>query len=249
MEDTRPIGFVVFGCLTVPKYKEQVIDCWKTWAQDAIDAGCLVRFYVGEIPDDIDPALREVCVNIDQGDSYMSATFKQWRGLEHMVTTLPPCKLYFTAGTDTFVNIDGAMELVETYKNFPLVVIGGGKGCEEVEGHRIDYFTGGAGIFISQMALLLILDDLPEFMPRWISSTMEPKGNYITPTCIEYKVLLAASDLQLGCLCHQHPQIEWISLPDRMWGDRTYKGEGVDRKTLISCHHMKHDDFYEYYTA
>ncbi len=241
-----PVGFVIFGCLTIPKYRQQVEDCWNTWCQDAIKAKCIVRFYVGDIPEDLDPTLKQVCVNVHQGDSYMSATFKQWRGLEEMSER--PCKWVFTAGTDTFVHVKNALEFVSKYSEKELITIGGGLGSEMVGDQKVSYFSGGAGIFLSKMLLDVILLDLPEFMPQWISSTMGPNIiHHEDISLLEFKYIIAASDLQLGVLCQEQDAL-WISLPDRMFGSKTYNGEGVNKDTLISCHHMKHDDFYAYHS-
>jgi hypothetical protein len=236
------IGFVIFGCLTIPKYKEQVIDAYATWVQDALKSGCLVRFYVGDIPDDLDPELTDLCVNVNEGDSYLSAMFKQWRGLESM--SLEQCKWYMTCGTDTFVNVKNALALLKTYDYTKNLVIGGGKGSETIDGLPVEYFTGGAGIFLTDSVLNNILLKIPDFIPWWMSQTLTPNIKIIEET-LEVKYITVACDLQL---CYLAKDANWISLPELLWGDRTYLGEGVNKDTLVTCHHMKHDDFYTYST-
>jgi hypothetical protein len=235
------IGFVIFGCLTIPKYKEQVLDAYATWVQDALKSGCLVRFYVGDIPDNLDPGLAGLCINVNEGDNYLSAMFKQWRGLESM--SVEPCKWYMTCGTDTFVNVKNALALLNKYDYTKNLIIGGAKGSETIDNSLVEYFTGGAGIFLTDSVLNNVLPKIPDFIPWWMSQTLTPKLKVIEET-LEVKYITAACDLQLCYLCKEAEQ---ISLPDILWGDRTYLGEGVNKDTLVTCHHMKHDDFYAYY--
>jgi hypothetical protein len=234
------IGFVIFGCLTIPKYKEQVLDAYATWVQEALKLGCLVRFYVGDIPDDLEHELARLCMNVNEGDSYLSAMFKQWRGLEEMA--LEPCKWYMTCGTDTFVNVKNALTLLKKYDHNKKLLIGGGKGSETIDGSLVEYFTGGAGIFLTSSVLKNILPEIPDFIPWWMNHTLVPTVSTIGDK-VEVKYITAACDLQLCYLCKE---VEKISLPELLWGDRTYLGEGVNKDTLVTCHHMKHDDFYTY---
>jgi hypothetical protein len=243
----KKLGIVIFGCLTKEKYREQVEDCFNTWVKDAIDLGCLVRFYVGTIPSDLNPALKEVCVDLEVGDDYISASLKQWRGFEHMVSTLEECEFYYTCGTDTFLNVKNALNELEAFDSEKLVCIGGGYGEEPVEDVVVKYFSGGGGIFLSRKALLAILEELPDFMCVWMSNGgrsvvfVNDQGN------LQRKSILGACDLQLGILCSK-VGVENISLGSlKLVGHGTHNTEGAEKDTLVSCHLMKHHDFYEYW--
>lgn len=242
----KPLGIVIFGCLTKDKYREQIEDCYNTWVKDAIENDCLVRFYVDTIPQDIDSSLKNFCIDLQQGDDYISATFKQWRGFEHMVNMCEPCAFYYTCGTDTFLNVKNALKELEAFNKESLACIGGGYGEEIVEGVSYKYFSGGGGIFLTHCALEKVLEGLPDFMPWWMGS-----GDRIVE-CIHEgiqrkKSILGASDLQLGILCKQCG-IEFISIsPLKIIGDGTHNREGADKQTLISYHLMKHADFYDYW--
>jgi hypothetical protein len=243
----RPLGIVIFGCLTKDKYREQIEDCYKTWVKDAIENGCLVRFYVDKIPEDVDPSLKNLCVDLEQGDDYISATFKQWRGFEHMVRECEPCSFYYTCGTDTFLNVKNALKELEAFDEDATLCIGGGYGEETVEGVPYKYFSGGGGIFLTRSALDKILEAVPDFMCWWMSS-----GDRVVD-CIHEgiprrKSILGASDLQLGILCKQNDIVSVSLDPLKLVGDGTHNREGVDKQTLVSCHLMKHDDFYDYYS-
>ncbi len=240
------LGLVIFGCLTKPKYREQIEDCYATWVRDALEAGCLVRFYVGDIPDDLDPGLKSICVDLEQGDDYMSATFKQWKGFEHILSMEEPCDFYFTCGTDTFLHIPNTLKQLSQYNPKELYYIGGGEGEEPVDDVRYKYFSGGAGVFLTYPALEQVLEQVPDFMPWWVCV-----GAKIIETIEDGKTLrksiLAASDLQLGILCHR-TNIPKLSLGSTILvGDGTHNREGLNKDTLLSCHLMKHADFYDYW--
>lgn len=245
MSALHSIGFVVFGCLTIPKYKQQVLDAYETWVQHALKANCLVRFYVGYIPDDIPDAVKALCVNLDEGDSYMSASWKQWRGLEHILYNEAPCKWYSTFGTDTFIHVQNALKMLADYSHEDSYYIGGGLGQENFNGEPRRYYSGGAGVFLSAPVVPLLLDKLPDFMPLWIASTMAPERIVLEDT-VQEKYITAASDMQLGILAAED-NIKWVSQASRMHGVQKWNDKGVDKDTLISCHLMSHDDMHAYY--
>ena len=243
----KKLGIVIFGCLTREKYREQVEDCYKTWVKDAIDNNCLVRFYVGNIPTNLDEGLKELCVDLQVGDGYISATMKQWRGFEHMKNSLEQCEFYFTCGTDTFLNVRNALKELANFNSEKELCIGGGYGEEPVEDFVVRYFSGGGGIFLTNKALSSILEDIPNFLSLWMSGGArivlftDEEGNRMR------KNILGACDLQLGILCHKLG-IECISVGSlKLIGDGTHNREGANKETLISCHLMKHDDFYDYW--
>lgn len=242
----RPVGFVVFGCLTVPKYKQQIEDAYATWVQDALAANCLVRFYTGEIPTDLDPEIARLCVNVKFGDDYYSASFKQWRGFEHMVYELEPCSWYFTSGTDTFVHVKNCLSMLKEYmEDTRLLCLGGGRGCETVSGNKTTYFSGGAGIFINKSALEVICEAIPEFMNWWLQTEMVNHKFYNEEGYYCEKTLFGASDLQLGILCQRNNIFE-ISLGSELLdGASSYKDVIPKLNSILTCHNMLHEDFYD----
>ena len=243
----KKIGIVIFGCLTKSKYREQIEDCYRTWVKDAIENDCIVRFYVGDIPADIDENLKHSCVDLQQGDDYISATFKQWRGFEHMFELCEPCEYYFTCGTDTFMNVKNALEALKNFNYKDPLCLGGGYGEEPVDGIQYTYFSGGAGVFLSFTALETLLRAIPDFIPWWLGYG-DRNVEFITEEGVKTtKCLLGASDLQLGILCHQNT-IQFISFGHlRCIGDGTHNRDGADKHTIITCHLMKHNDFYDYW--
>jgi hypothetical protein len=240
------LGIVIFGCLTKPKYRQQIEDCFATWVRDAIQANCIVRFYTDSIPDDLDSHLKEYCINLNQGDNYLSATFKQWKGFEHIFESFESCDFYYTCGTDTFLNVRNTLQVLERYDSTHPLYIGGGMGSETIGGTSYEYFSGGAGFFLSHSALQKVLDALPDFMASWFKMALEPN------VCIENDKLLikerrGASDLQAGILCKQE-HIEFVCLGAHLLvGDGTHNREGIEKDQILSCHYMLHTDFYEYW--
>jgi hypothetical protein len=241
------LGIIIFGCLTVPKYREQIEDCYATWVKDALEVGCIVRFYTSTIPEDIEPELAKLCVNVYEYDGYFSATFKQWRGFQHMYTTFEPCNFYFTCGTDTFLNIKNALKVLEPYSPTKNYQLGGLAVEEQLDGKVYSYFSGGAGIFVSRATMDYIVPKIDEFIPWWLSvagvykETVNPDGT------IRMNSLLFACDLALGVLCTMIDAKNVCVGEERMLGSGNHKTPGIKLNDLISCHNMLHDDFYEYY--
>jgi hypothetical protein len=242
----RPVGFVVFGCLTVPKYRQQIEDAYATWVQDALAAGCIVRFFTGEIPSTLEKGLADLCVNVQFGDTYYSATFKQWRGFEHIQTECEPCRWYCTFGTDTFVHIPNVLRMLELYKeDTRSLCIGGGVATELVNGEVVSYFSGGAGIFLNTSAIEAICDAVPEFIHWWIQTEMRHTTTTTEDGLICEKTVFGASDLQMGYLCKQCG-IEEVSLGSEVLdGGSKYVDVIQKLDRILTCHNMHHDDFYD----
>lgn len=246
----KHLGIVIFACLTKEKYRQQAEDCFATWVQDALAANCVVRFYCNDIPEDLAEEMKALCVNVEFGDSYYSAHFKQWRGLEHMAFELEPCAWYFTCGTDTFLHVAEALKMLELYTTEPngMRCIGGGKGCEEVNGESVEYFSGGAGIFLSGAAIEAISEILPEFMYTWLQTEMVYRTTPYKDNLVCTKTLFGASDLQAGVLC-KRLGIEEISVGnERMNGDAKFADLADRIRTMISFHNLQHEDFYTSHT-
>lgn len=240
----KQVGCVIFGCLTKPKYRLQVEDSYQTWCKDASEAGWLVRFYVDEIPDDLEEGLKALCVNLQCGDSYMSATWKQWRGLDHMRTECEPCSFYFTAGTDTFLHVRACVRFLNTLDSSDMLYIGGGMGREEILGEAYDYYSGAA-IFMSAPLVESVLADVPVCMATWI----DLKEYCRAPTILDgkpvVKELVNACDLMLGVIVSHHT-VDWVTNPLLSGG--THHALGVNKDELLSTHLMKHEDFWDYWT-
>ncbi len=243
----HPLGIIVFGCLTKDKYRQQLEDIYHTWGKDAIEAGCLLRFYVGDIPEDIEEGMKKCCVNVQQGDDYISATFKQWRGIELMTDGEERCAFYYVCGSDTFLNVNNALGALSTLDYSKFLYIGGSMGAEPVEGKPVEYFSGGAGFFLTHSACQLMLDKFTEFIWWWLD-VGTPLVDYIDEQGEKrQKSILAASDLQLAVLANQ-VGLEWVKLDaSRMRGVSSWNDTDVDKDKLISCHPMPHEQVWAYY--
>lgn len=242
-----PLGIIVFGCLTKDKYRQQLEDIYTTWGKDARELGCLLRFYVGDIPEDLDAGMKACCINVQQGDDYISATFKQWRGLELMADGEELCRFYYVCGSDTFLHVKNALVALSAFDYSKPLYIGGSMGIEPVEGKPTEYFSGGAGFFLTHSACNLLLDKCSEFIWWWLD-VGTPLVDYVDEQGVKrQKSILAASDLQLAVLANQ-VGLEWVRLdPLCMRGVSSWNDEGVDKDTLISCHPMPHEQVLAYY--
>lgn len=241
----RPLGIVVFGCLTKPKYRQQLEDIWHTWGKEAIRLGCLIRFYVGDIPDDISPDMRTICMNVQEGDDYISATFKQWRGMEFMVDGEERCSWYYICGSDTFLHVGNALAKLKGFDCERPYYIGGGTGLETVAEMEYTYFSGGAGFFLTYLACQKLMEEFQEFIYWWLE-VATPLVDYEENGKKLKKSILAASDLQLGVLAKK-VGLEWYQLDTSlMIGVGHWEDPTIDKNKLISIHPLTHNDFIAY---
>lgn len=241
----KPVGFVVFACCSIPKYRQQLEDCYATWIQDALEANCLVRVYAGECPEDMNPELRALCQNVEFGDSYFSATYKQWCGLEDMAKNQEPTHFTFICGTDTYVNIKNLLDFLKEYNDSTPALFGNGDGKGCVDKKVYSYYSGGGGLILNRAGLLKIAPDIYRFVDWWLQTTgdyvtyIDSSGNEILQN------LLTACDCALCIVCQQHG-IEQVTIPDsKMTGGGNHTSACLDFPNMISCHFMLHEDFYE----
>lgn len=219
------LGIVVFGCLTKDKYKQQLEDILYAWGREAINSDCLLRFYTGTIPKDCSEEIKSLSVDVKHGDEYSSAQFKQWKGLEDIFNV--KCDYYYVCGSDTYLNVKNALKALEAFNKNDRLYIGDSEGCEMIFGTDYKYFSGGAGFFLTYYALEEINSEVPDFMPWWMDVSSNAPTNIHT-----------ACDLQMGIICKKlNITTTYVKY---MYGVASYKD--VDKKTLISCHPMTHED-------
>jgi hypothetical protein len=241
----RPLGIIVFGCLTKPKYKQQLEDIWDTWGSEAVRLGCILRFYVGDIPEDIPIDMHRICINVQVGDDYISATFKQWRGLERMLDTEERCQFYYMCGSDTFLHVKNALATLAKFDAEKSLYIGGGMGAEKVDGTEYTYFSGGAGFFLTYSACQKLMEEFQEFIWWWLD-VATPLVDYEEDGKLLKKSILAASDLQLGVLAKK-VGLEWVKIdPALMVGVGRWDDTKLCKDLLLSIHPLSHDDFIAY---
>lgn len=241
----KPLGIIVFGCLSKPKYRQQLEDIWNTWGAEAIRLGCILRFYVGDIPEDIALDMRNICINVQQGDDYISATFKQWRGMEFMVDGEERCRFYYMCGSDTFLHVPNTLAKLKEFDCELPYYIGGTTGTETVDGTEYTYFSGGAGFFLTYLACQQLMDNFQEFIYWWFEAA-DPLVEYEENGQKLKKSILAASDLQLGVLAKKIG-LYWNGLgATTMIGVGRWDDPAIDKDILLSIHPLTHEDFVAY---
>jgi len=226
------LGVVVFGCLTIPKYRQQLEDIFATWGNTLIQAGGILRFYVGDIPENCSNEMKTICMNVMYGDTYISAMFKQWAGIEDI--SKYECDFYYVCGSDSFLNVRNAIKALEGLDTKERLYIGDSMGLEYIYGKEYTYFSGGAGFFLTHSAVIDITNEACNFIPWWMDVSHESPSNIHT-----------ACDLQMGILCDKL-DITIIHIK-HMYGVKIYTDIDVDKDTLVSCHPMKHDDMITYF--
>jgi hypothetical protein len=238
------VGFIVFGCLTKPKYKQQLIDCWNTWASDALEYGCSVWFYTGHVtPEDLPQGMATKCIDCGYDDSYFSATFKQWVGLDDSIIRDPECDFYFLCGTDTYVRIPELLQKLRTIDATQELQLGGSFNRTAYKGIQQTYFSGGAGILLTRPAALKLQPHIESFLQEWIDTAHEPVPVEHPDGTVWAATILFACDVGLGVLCNRL-EIKSVELGDwLMYGAGNHKSSILEPNRWISCHLMSHEDF------
>ncbi len=160
-----------------------------------------------------------------------------------MLTNLDPCLFYFTAGTDTFLNVKACYNFLTTLNPREMLYIGGEVTSENVLGNVIQYF-GGSAIFLSKPALEEVLNEVPSFIPAWIDQKDDLYVYCMDKGKLARKNLLTACDLQLGIICN-HLTVTWITQP--LLKGEPHTTEGYNKDEILSTHLMTHDDFWDYW--
>ncbi len=240
------VGFIVFGCLTKPKYKQQVLDCWNTWGTDALDRDCPVWFYTGKVPsEDLPSELASRCIDCGYDDSYFSATFKQWVGLDDSINRENSCDFYFLCGTDTYVRIPELLERLRTVDATHELQLGGSFNYTAYKGVQQTYFSGGAGILLTRPAALKLQPQIEGFLQEWMDTAHEPVRVEHPNGTVWVVNILFACDAGLGILCNRLG-IQSVQLGDwLMYGAGNYMSPILEPHSWISCHLMTHEDFEE----
>lgn len=228
---TNYLGIAVIGCLK-PKYLEEIKSCSETWFKACDAKGIHLKIFVDEIPPHLElPRPRDDFVELHCGDDYDSATPKHWLGLQYLFDNLNT-DFYFVCGTDTFLNVQNALDLLKTYNPQDPCYIGG----HGDDRSGVYFHSGGPGYFMSREFLRRVL-------PSAFDLIDEMKGEPCGP------VPLACCDVQVGKVANMH-NIK-PSIHDDKFFHCNHHGMGChpgvpEQATLVACHNMSRESFHEY---
>jgi fringe-like protein len=256
------VGIVVMATAKYKRYRDQIDACIDTWAgpymmtghSTTSDHDVSVRFFGG---DHIDTRL----VNLpDVKEDYQSAFHKQFGGLKWMQDN-DPCDFYMVVGTDTYVNIEQLIQLLDRYDSTTDCYIGGHGDLITLDGNRFYYHCGGAGFILSSTTVEKIFKI---WTPKQIYTIWDK-------ACCRYKRNIRAQcDVTIAWICDLflieyslEPYFNSCNYKGRRNNDQTECGNCGRRNPytrgnctenriyypakLISCHLMEPPLMREYY--
>ena len=96
------IIFCIFGCDTIPKYKNEILKINETWGKIALQYNIKLLYFLGEEKTEL---IVEQYVHLPNIlNDHFSASDKKNLGLKYISDNYDT-KLFFICGTDTYVNI------------------------------------------------------------------------------------------------------------------------------------------------
>jgi hypothetical protein len=251
------IALCVFGCISIEKYKKQILKIQETWGKCAKTKGVLCYFFLGE--DDVNflnpnDDIESYVFLKDVGNDYESASHKQNLGMKFIYENHPSVEYIYCCGTDTYVNVDKLIEFLNdkidclTVEN--KLYIGGHNCSRTINGEKIRFHLGGAGFILNKNILIEIYPLLETMYEKWkefcnINSNNKDFIN-ACDLCIGYYMKkINASFLQfwhyfLDCDYKGHKEISknsfYLCCED-------YK---LIQSDIITCHNMSLKLFDEY---
>lgn len=230
----------IFGCDTIPKYKNQILKINETYGKVAQQYKQIrLLYFLGEEQTDL---IGPNYIHLPGvKNDYLSASYKQYLGLKYIYEKVET-KFVICFGTDTYLNIPKLMLFLQKFNPENTLYIGG-HGCHRMIGDQTVYFhSGGPGFILSKTCLSKIYHKLDSFVEEWIEICKKNGTDY----------LLGACDVGIAYLV-QLPeyQCEVIKTNDLSFLHCNYKGYSchynqVNIQNIISCHLMGLDDFDEF---
>jgi hypothetical protein len=240
------IIFLVFGCATIQKYKDEIIKINETWGKKAEQLGLKVLFFLGEEKTDLIDDLKYIYLNGVSND-YLSASYKQNIGLKYIHENFD-YDFVFVCGTDTYVNLENFVQYINQFDSQTDYYIGGHGDIRKV-GNTDVYFHSGAGFCLSKSMLSKLYNLLPNITDDWFNVCNENNVGYLKSACdvsIAYFLQKLMSNHNSQYIVKSNHFYACNFKGYAYNNTHLCCGDKVDKKSIILCHYMTLDDFDEY---
>ena len=231
----------VFGCVTIPKYADEIRKINATWGSQTI-SNVKILFFLGEERTDEFIGDQYVYLPGVKND-YLSASYKQFLGLKHIYEQYNP-EFAMCCGTDTFVNIPKLLHFLHKFNSNDKLYIGGHGDTRDILGKQIYFHSGGAGFVLSRACLSAFYPLCNTAVERWVDVCVQWGELHRVPACdlaIGYFLQTSIDDVNiikaeqysfLGC--------NYIGFP-------CHQGQ-VRIDNIITCHSMTLQDCDNFYS-
>lgn len=209
------VAICVFGCITHPLYRQQLLKIHETWGRQCENLNVPVYYFLGEdrIPSfasDYKYPARMVYLPGVKND-YLSASYKQNMGLKYILDNEADIDFIYVCGTDTYLNIDRLISFLEYFDPTYKLCIGGHYNIFDNRTIRFDeylksvipanataassttvgdglaFFYGGAGFILTKAMLDTLYNYLDTMVGHWVGR-VPPKFHGACDVCMAYYV-------------------------------------------------------------
>ena len=186
---------LVFGCVTIDKYRSQIDGILSTWAIkcDSLDIPYFI--FVGQNLEEYETNQHFISLKYKGvEDDYNSAAYKQYLGIQWIMSRYDTEFLYII-GSDTYVNVDNLYKTVNKYNCEENLFIGNGKYMALILEHKFQIHTGGSGFILTKKSLEILKPYFYKFQERWtdiINACYPPNSCGWIPAC----------DVSISLLCY-----------------------------------------------
>jgi hypothetical protein len=178
------LAIAVFGCTSVPRYYKEAEASLNTWANIAKKHNVPVLFYVGRASKPVKHFEDNFVVMPNTADDYHSATPKAWFSMVDIYQKHSP-DFIFSCGSDTYVEVDKVLKLLEQYNADEPLYIGGHGDVRRVLNHNLYFHSGGSGFLLSRAIMPQIIQHYKEWQQLWSAICATPNAGieYLHPAC------------------------------------------------------------------
>ena len=235
----------VFACATIPKYKDEILKIEETWGKYSAQKGIKVLYFLGEEQTDLQNASKYIYLDGVKND-YNSAGDKQNLGLKYIYEKYN-ADFVFICGTDTYINVEKMLLLLNKYDCGQPLYIGGHGDTRSVGETSCYYHSGGAGFILSNKCLQLIYRNLWSMSNDWKYYLHENNSNWLTTACdveISYYLQKNIPHLQIIVNDEAFVACDHNGLFNNAMS--VCCGDRVKKENIVSCHRMTSQSFDEF---
>lgn len=224
----------VFGCASIPKYRQQIEKIKTTWYRD--DSKVKTLFFLSD-----QCVLDGDCfIGLDVMDDYNSVNQKQYGGIHYMHKHYD-YKFILVCGTDTFIVIERLLSYLYTLDYTKELYIGGHGDYRMFGNLNLYYHSGGPGFLLSKPCVTRLFHLLPNAHNEW----------YFFCSHYNRLDLYFASDVSISYFVKYYTNSEIIKNNSfyhcNHKGIPCHMGE-IDINTILCCHNMSLTDMDEMYS-
>lgn len=217
------------------KYQNQLESCYDTWFNDESEDEVFIEVFIGNFRHSDFPD----CISLPNvNEDYESAYHKQFRGLQWLYQNRP-ADFYMIVGSDTFVDVEKLLDVLEGYNANEDLYLGGHGAMSKVEEKEIYFHSGGGGFILSSCTAKKIVENIERICTHWFevcTANLRPAGDVAIAYYLdEMKIEGIKNENFYSC--------------DNTGYSRGYRccADKINKDSLITCHYMTPEQMRAYW--